>query len=175
MSTIKSVVRAKFGDNLSTDDMTSGKFLTSNEPEDLAKICLYDIDPDFPSKMSPGGLIVGGMNFGCGSSREMAPIALKACNVKAILAGEFARIFYRNCINIGLPVLECPVAYAEIDLEDEVEINLESGEVKNLTKGETYQASPIPPFLMDKINEGGLLEVLHKRLEKEANAGLTRD
>ena len=164
MSVISSVVRAKYGDNISTDAMTSGRFLDSFKPEDLAKICMYDIDPDFPVRMAPGGVVVGGMNFGCGSSRETAPIALKACNVKAILAGEVARIFYRNCINIGIPILECPMASEKIELNDEVEINLETGEVKNLTKEETYQANPIPPFLLDIINEGGLLQVLKKRI-----------
>jgi len=167
VSIIKSKIRAKFGDNISTDAMTSGRFLDSYKPEDLAKICMYDIDPDFPSRMAPGGVMVGGMNFGCGSSRETAPIALKACNVKAIIAGEVARIFYRNCINIGIPVLECQMAYDRIELDDEVELDLEKGEVKNLTKGETYQATPIPPFLLEIINEGGLLEVLQKKIEKQ--------
>ena len=167
MSIVKSIVRAKYDDNISTDVMTSGKFLDSFKPEDLAKICMYDMDPDFPKKMAPGGLIVGRMNFGCGSSREMAPTALKACNVKAILATEIARIFYRNCINIGLPVLECPVAHEKIDLYDEVEIDLATGEVRNLTKGETYQSAPIPPFLLDIVDQGGLLEVLEKKLRKE--------
>jgi len=167
VSIIRNIVRAKYGDNISTDDMTSGKFLSSFEPEELAKICMYDIDPDFPSRMAPGGIVVGGMNFGCGSSRETAPIALKACNVKAILACEAARIFYRNCINVGVPVLECPAAFEGFDLDDDIEINLETGLVNNLTKGKTYQASPIPPFLMDIVSEGGLLAVLEKRIAEQ--------
>ena len=166
MRDITSKVLAKFGDNISTDDITSGRFLASFRPEDLAKICMYDIDPVFPEKMAPGGILVGGMNFGCGSSRETAPIALKACNVKVILADEVARIFYRNCINIGLPVLECPTAYEKIDLGNEIEIILDTGEVRNLTKGEIYQADPIPPFLMEIIDDGGLLEVLQKKVMK---------
>ncbi|MFP3156059.1 3-isopropylmalate dehydratase small subunit [Lachnospiraceae bacterium ZAX-1] len=167
MSVLKNKVLAKFGNNISTDDMTSGKFLTSNKPEDLGKICMHDIDPDFPKKMAPGGIMIGGMNFGCGSSRETAPIALKACNVKAILAEEYARIFYRNCINIGIPVLECPDVHAKVDLGDDLEIELETGIVKNITKGETYSATPIPPFLMDKIKEGGLLQVLKKQIAEK--------
>jgi 3-isopropylmalate/(R)-2-methylmalate dehydratase small subunit len=171
MTSIKSQVRAKFGHNISTDDMTSGKFLGGGGPEALAKICFHDFDPDFPAKMAPGGILVGGKNFGCGSSRESAPIALKACNVKAVLAGEYARIFYRNSINIGLPVLECKEAYDKIDLGDEVEIEIETGVVRNLTKGATYEASPIPEFLMDKIEAGGLLEILREQAGDKKKEG----
>lgn len=162
MTTIKSVVRAKFDHNISTDDMTSGKYLGQG-----AAKCFYDLDPDFPEKMKPGGIIVAGNNFGCGSSRETAPSALKGCNVKAVLAGEYARIFYRNSINIGLPVLECKEAHEKIDLFDELEIEIETGVVKNITKGETYQAVPIPGFLMDKIDAGGLISILEKELESK--------
>ena len=171
MTIIKSQVRAKFEDNISTDDMTSGKFLggASNNPEELAKICFHDLDPDFPQKMAPGGIIIAGNNFGCGSSRESAPSALKACNVIAVLAAEYARIFYRNSINIGLPVLECKDAYDKIDLNDELEIEVETGIVKNITKNETYQASPIPEFLMDKIEAGGLLEILRAEVKSKDN------
>ena len=166
MTVIKSQTRAKFGDNISTDDMTSGKFLGgSGDPKELAKICFHDLDPDFPAKMAPGGIIVAGNNFGAGSSRESAPRALKGCNVKAVLAGEFARIFYRNCINVGLPVLECKEAHDKINLHDEVEIEIETGIVKNLTTGETLQATPIPEFLMDKIEAGGLMEILKQEVE----------
>jgi 3-isopropylmalate/(R)-2-methylmalate dehydratase small subunit len=164
MNVLKHRVLAKYGDNISTDDMTSGKYLTSNKPEDLGKICMYDIDPEFPAKMAPGGILIGGMNFGCGSSRETAPIALKACNVKVIVAEEYARIFYRNCINVGIPVIECQGIYGKADLGDEMEIELDTGVIKNLTKGETCKGSPVPAFLMDKIEAGGLLEVLKKRL-----------
>ena len=167
MSVVKSIVRAKYGDNVSTDDITPSKFLDSFVPEELAKICMNDIDPGFYARMAPGGIVVGAMNFGCGSSRETAAIALKACNVKAILAPEVARIFYRNCINIGVPVLECTVAHEKIDMDDEIEINLETGEVNNLTKGEKYQAAPIPSFLLDIINQGGLLEVLKKKVANQ--------
>lgn len=165
MTVINSQVRAKFGDNISTDDMTSGKFLggIASNPKELAKICFHDLDPEFPEKMAPGGIIVAGKNFGCGSSRESGPNALKACNVKAILAGEYARIFYRNSINIGLPVLECQEAFERIDLHDEIEIEIETGIVRNITKGETYQASPIPEFLMEIVRPGGLLEILREK------------
>ena len=166
MTIIKSQVRAKYGDNISTDDMTSGKFISS-DPKTLAEICMHDIDPEFPAKMAPGGIVVAGNNFGCGSSRETAPVALKACNVKAVLASEYARIFYRNSINIGLPVLECREAYDKIDLNDELEIEIETGTVRNITKGETYQAIPIPEFLMDKIEAGGLREILRKQAKHE--------
>lgn len=163
MSVLQTKALVKFGDNISTDDITSGKYLTSKEPEDLAKICMHDIDPDFPKKMAPGGILVGGMNFGCGSSRETAPIALKACNVKGIIAGEYARIFYRNSINIGIPVIECP-DYDKIEVGDELRVDFSTGVVENLTKGETYKAEPIPEFLMNIVSAGGLLAVLEKKL-----------
>ena len=139
----------------------------SNNPEELAKICFYDLDPEFPEKMAPGGIIVARNNFGCGSSRESAPSALKACNVKAVLASEYARIFYRNCINIGLPVLECKEAFDKIDISDELEIEIETGIVRNISNGETYQASPIPEFLMDKIEAGGLIEILREEMQNQ--------
>ena len=163
MSVLQAKALAKFGDNISTDDMTSGKYLDSFEPAALGKICMRDIDPDFPQKMAPGGFMIGGMNLGCGSSRETAPIALKACNVKGILAGDYARIFYRNCINVGIPLMECP-DYGKIDVGDELRVDFVTGVVENLTKGEAYQSTPIPAFLMDRIEAGGLLEVLEKRL-----------
>ena len=166
MSVLQAKALAKFGDNISTDDMTPGKYLTSHLPADLGAICMRELDPDFPQKMSPGGFVVGGMNFGCGSSRETAAIALKACNVKGILAGEYARIFYRNCINIGIPLMECP-NYGKIDVGDDLIVDFETGKVENLTKNETYQSTPIPAFLMDKIEAGGLLEVLEKRLGEQ--------
>ena len=165
MSVLQAKALAKFGDNISTDDMTSGKYLDSFEPAALGKICMRDLDPDFPQKMAPGGFLIGGMNFGCGSSRETAPVALKACNVKGILAGEYARIFYRNCINIGIPVMECP-DYDKINLGDELRVDFGAGIVENITKNETYQATPIPAFLMDTIEKGGLLDVLETRLSK---------
>ena len=163
MSYLEAKALAKFGDNISTDDMTSGKYLDSFEPEALGRICFRDLDPDFPQKMAPGGFLIGSMNFGCGSSRETAPIALKACNVKGILAGEYGRIFYRNCINIGIPVMECP-DYDKIDVGDDLKVDFEAGLVHNLTKSEIYETTPIPEFLMETIKAGGLLNVLENRL-----------
>ena len=165
MGVLQAKALAKYGDNISTDDMTSGKYLTSFEPADLASVCMKDLDPDFPQKMAPGGFLIGGMNFGCGSSRETAPIALKACNVKGIIANDYGRIFYRNCINIGIPVLECP-DFEKIDIGDELKVNFESGVVENITKGERYSAPPIPAFLMEIIEGGGLLAVLEERVKK---------
>jgi len=158
-STIGKVL-SLYGDNISTDDMTSGKFLDRSDPEALGEICMHDIDPDFPKRMAPGGFIVARKNFGCGSSRETAPVALKACNVKAIIAEEYARIFYRNCINIGLAVIECKGIAEKVDLNDELEIEFETGRIKNLTKGEQYHGAPIPPFLLKKLERGGLMEEL---------------
>ena len=166
MSKLRAKALAKYGDNISTDDMTSGKYLDSFDPTALASICMRDIDPEFPQKMAPGGFLIGGMNFGCGSSRETAPIALKACNVKCILAGEYARIFYRNCINIGIPVIECS-DYDKIDVNDELNVELSTGIVENITKNEIYQSKPIPEFLLSTIEAGGLVEVLKNRLNNE--------
>ena len=167
MSNITAKVLTLYGDNISTDDMTSGKFLDRTDPKDLAEICMHDIDPDFPKRMAPGGFLVAGKNLGCGSSRETAPVALKECNVRAIIAEEYARIFYRNCINIGLPLIECPGIAKKVDLNDELEINFESGLIKNLTKGEEYRGSPIPPFLLEKVEDGGLMAGLKKWAEKQ--------
>ena len=170
MSGITAKVLTLYGDNISTDDMTSGKFLDRTDPKDLAEICMRDIDPDFPKRMAPGGFLVAGKNFGCGSSRETAPVALKECNVLAIIAEEYARIFYRNCINIGLPLIECPGIAKKVNLNDELEINFESGLIKNLTNGEEYQGSPIPPFLLEKVEEGGLMAGLKKWAEEQFNS-----
>lgn len=156
-------VLSKFGDEVSTDDMSSAKYVTSTKPEALAKVCMRDLDPEFPQKMAPGGFLVAGKNFGCGSSREWAPVALKAAGVKAVLAEEFARIFYRNAINIGLPVIECPAVHSMINLDDEVEIDLQSGLVVDKTNGNVCQGVPMPGFLLELVNLGGLMEKLKQR------------
>ena len=161
---LRSLVLTKYGDNISTDNILQAKYTTSTKPEDLARICMRDIDPEFPQRMAPGGFLVGGKNFGCGSSRERAPISLKAAGVKAIVAEEFARIFYRNSLNICLPVIECPGAAEAIDLGDEVEINVVSGSVKNRTKGTILQGVPIPEFLLERMKAGGLVEFLKQQL-----------
>ena len=160
-----------YGDNVSTDDMIAGKYIGTDIPEELAKWCMHDLDPDFPARMAPGGFVVGRNNFGCGSSREHAAIALKACNVKAIIAEEYGRIFYRNCINIGLLLLECKGIAEKVALNDELEIDFDSGVIKNLTKGEEYQGQPMPEFLLEKVNAGGLMPELKKWSDEQWASG----
>jgi len=163
---ISGKVLTKFGDHISTDDMTSGKYITSHELVELAKICMRDIDPDFYSKMVQGGFIVAAKNFGCGSSRESAAIAVKAAGTKAIIAEEFARIFYRNCFNIGMPAIECPGIHSTTDLGDELEIDLANGVIKNLTKGIELKCVPVPESLQRQIEANGLFPLLKKRIEE---------
>ncbi len=159
---IKSVVRAKYGDNITTDQITSTKYVTSTSPEELAKIALRDIDPDFPQKLSAGGIVVAGKNFSAGSSRFWAPTALKAANVKAIIAESFARVFYRNALNIALPVIECEGISDNVSEGDELEIDFVTGRITNLHSGKAYQGTPIPEFLLDIMASGGLREHLKK-------------
>lgn len=162
---LRNHVLSKFGDDISTDNIIQeNKYGASFKPEDLARICMRDIDPEFPQRMAPGGFIVAGKNFGCGSSREGAPISLKATGVRAIVAEEFARIFYRNALNICLPVIECPGAVAGIDLGDELEIDLASGTIRNNTKGSVLQGIPIPGFLLEMMRAGGLIAFLKQQL-----------
>lgn len=160
-------VLSKFGDSVSTDDMIQQKYTTSTKLEDWAKICMHSLDPDFPRKMAPGGFLVAGKDFGCGSSRERAPIALKAAGVKAVIAEEFARIFYRNALNICLPVIECPEALKFFDLGDELTIDLTSGAIRSLTKGTIAQSIPIPVFLLEMMKAGGLIALLKQQLTEE--------
>ena len=164
---LQSRVLCKLGDSVSTDDMIQAKYMTSSSAEDMGKICLRDLDPDFPRKMAPGGFLVAGKDFGCGSSREQAPVALKAAGVQAILAEEFARIFYRNALNICLPVIECPRAVEAFDLGDELIVDLSTGMIRNITKDTTVQGIPIPPLLLDMMKAGGLIEFLKKQLDEE--------
>jgi 3-isopropylmalate/(R)-2-methylmalate dehydratase small subunit len=164
---LQSRVLCKLGDSVSTDDIIQAKYMTSTKAEDMGKICLRDLDPDFPKKMAPGGFLVAGKDFGCGSSREQAPVALKAAGVQAVLAEEFARIFYRNALNICLPVIECPGAVKAFDLGDELSVNLSTGMIHDITKDTTVHGVPIPPFLLDMMNAGGLIEFLKKQLAKE--------
>ena len=138
--------------------------MTSTRPEDLAGICLRDHVDDFSLKMASGGILVAGNNFGCGSSREIAPAALKAAGVQAVLAGQFARIFYRNSMNICLPVIECPGIVSAIDPGDDLEIDLTTGEISDITKGITLDGSPIPDFLLNMMRAGGLVPFLKKKL-----------
>ena len=150
----------KYGDNVDTDVIIPARYLNAPSPDELAKHCMEDIDATFAQKVQPGDIIVGGANFGCGSSREHAPIAIRACGVSCVIAPSFARIFYRNAINIGLAILECPAASAEIENGDEVTVDFDTGVITDVTKGTTYQAEPFPPFIKDMIARGGLMASL---------------
>lgn len=153
----------KYGDNVDTDVIIPARYLNSSVASELAAHCMEDIDKDFVNKVKTGDLIVANNNFGCGSSREHAPIAIKAAGVSCVIAATFARIFYRNAINIGLPIMECPEAAEKISDGDEVEVDFDSGEIKNITKGETYQAEPFPEFIKEIINSNGLLNSIKNR------------
>jgi len=153
----------KFGNNIDTDLIIPARYLTTSDPEELAKYAMMDADSEWVDKMKKGDFIVAGDNFGCGSSREHAPIALKASGISAVIAKSFARIFYRNAINIGLPILESPEAGEEIKEGDEIEVNLATGEIKNLTTGKTHQAQPFPEFMQKIIKAGGLIPYLKSK------------
>lgn len=148
----------KYGDNIDTDVIIPARYLNTSDHAELAKHCMEDIDKDFVNKVQKGDIIVGGANFGCGSSREHAPIAIKESGISCVIAKDFARIFYRNSINIGLPILECTDASSDIEEGDEVEIDFDTGIITNRTKNKTYQAVAFPPFMQDIINAGGLIE-----------------
>ena len=150
----------KYGDNIDTDVIIPARYLNAPSPEELAKHCMEDIDIDFVNKVKPGDIMVGGANFGCGSSREHAPVAIQASGISCVIAASFARIFYRNAINIGFPILECPEASEKIEAGDEVSINFDTGVITNETKGETYQALPFPDFIKDIMAKGGLMKSL---------------
>ena len=152
----------KYGDNVDTDVIIPARYLNSADPKELAAHCMEDIDKEFVNKVSDGDIMVANLNFGCGSSREHAPIAIKASGISCVIASTFARIFYRNAINIGLPILECDEAAKGIDAGDEVEIDFDTGVITNKTKNQTYQAQPFPEFMKGIINAGGLLNSLKK-------------
>jgi len=156
----------KFGDNVDTDLIIAARYLNTSEPSELAKHVMEDADPEFVSKMEPGDIIVAGENFGCGSSREHAPIALKAAGVSAIVAKSFARIFYRNAFNMGLPIFELQES-DEIDEGDLIKIDLDSGEIEDLTKKTTFHFTPIPPFMQELINCGGLINFAKAEMMQE--------
>ncbi|NPV71980.1 MAG: 3-isopropylmalate dehydratase small subunit [Firmicutes bacterium] len=155
----------KFGDNVDTDQILPGIYLNIVEPQELAKHCMEGIDKEFVRKMAKGDVVIGGTNFGCGSSREHAPISLKAVGVSAVIAASFARIFFRNCINIGLPVFESPEAAKAIEQGHEVEADMASGEVKDLTTGKAYKAAGFPPLVQGIIRAGGLVEYAKQQLK----------
>ncbi|MCI5925040.1 MAG: 3-isopropylmalate dehydratase small subunit [Oscillospiraceae bacterium] len=147
----------KYGDNIDTDVIIPARHLNTQDHKELASHCMEDIDTSFITRVKPGDIMVGGYNFGCGSSREHAPIAIKASGISCVIAKTFARIFYRNSINIGLPILECEAASDRIDAGDEVEIDFDTGVITNLTKNETYQAQAFPPFIQNIIHANGYL------------------
>ncbi|HCD69121.1 MAG TPA: 3-isopropylmalate dehydratase small subunit [Ruminococcaceae bacterium] len=152
----------KYGDNVDTDVIIPARYLNTSDHKELASHCMEDIDKDFVKNVKDGDIIVANMNFGCGSSREHAPIAIKASGIGCVIASTFARIFYRNAINIGLPILECDEAAKDIDDGNEVEIDFDTGIITNITKNKTYKAQPFPEFIKDIINNGGLLNSLKK-------------
>lgn len=154
----------KYGDNVNTDEIIPARYLNTVDPIELAAHCMEDIDAEFPQKVKDGDIIVAALNFGCGSSREHAPIAIKAAGVSCVIANTFARIFYRNSINIGLPILECPEAVAGISAGDEIEVNLEAGLIRNLTTGTEFTAKPFPPFMQQLITAGGLINYAKDRV-----------
>jgi len=157
----------KFGNNIDTDVILPGKWLSLIDPKELAKHAMEGIDVGFPQKAEGGIIIVGGKNFGCGSSREQAPLALKFAGVQCVLAESFARIFYRNSINIGLPVIECKGVSGAVTDGDEVSVDLEAGIIQDLTKEKTLQGTKMPPFIMEILSDGGLIENLRKRMSKK--------
>ena len=150
----------KYGDNIDTDVIIPARYLNSSDPAELAKHCMEDIDKSFIGNVKPGDIIVGRKNFGCGSSREHAPLAIKAAGVSCVIADTFARIFYRNSINIGLPIIECPEAAEAIAAGDEVEVDFDAGTIRDLTTGATFRAQPFPPFMQKIMAAGGLMNTL---------------
>jgi 3-isopropylmalate/(R)-2-methylmalate dehydratase small subunit len=156
----------KFGNNIDTDVILPGKYLVLVDPYELAKHALEGLDPDFPDKAKGGVIIVGGKNFGCGSSREQAPLALKYSGVKCVIAESFARIFFRNAINIGLPVIECKGISAAVDNGDELTVDFQAGAIQDLSKGKSFQVAKLPPFILEILSDGGLIENLRRRMKK---------
>jgi 3-isopropylmalate/(R)-2-methylmalate dehydratase small subunit len=150
----------KYGDHVDTDVIIPARYLATQDPKELAAHCMEDLDKTFAAKNRPGDILAAGWNFGCGSSREHAPIAIKASGVSCVIAKTFARIFYRNAINIGLPILECPAASDGIRDGDQVAVDYDTGVITNLSRNETYQAQPFPPFIRTMINRGGLMASL---------------
>ena len=155
----------KYGDNVDTDVIIPARYLNIADPKELATHAMEDIDAEFVSKMQAGDIVVATRNFGCGSSREHAPLVLRENGVSCVIASSFARIFYRNAINIGLPILECEAAANGIDAGDTVSVDFNTGVITNETKGETYQAAAFPPFIQSIIQAGGLLKSLRERGE----------
>ncbi len=164
---IVSGIAMKFGNNIDTDVILPGKYLVLVSPIELAKHAMEGLDPSFPQKAEKGIVLVGGRNFGCGSSREQAPLALKYAGVKCVVAESFARIFFRNAINIGLPVIECSGISAVVDSGDEVVVDFDSGEIRNIYKGKALFGVKLPSFIQEILADGGLIENLQKRMKKK--------
>ena len=156
----------KYGDNVDTDVIIPARYLNTADANELAKHCMEDIDATFVSKVAPGDIMVAGRNFGCGSSREHAPLAIKANGISCVIASTFARIFYRNAINIGLPIMECPDAVDSIAAGDQLSVDLSSGTITDITSGKTFKAEPFPPFMQDLIAAGGLAAYMRKAVQK---------
>lgn len=154
----------RFANDVDTDLIIPARYLNTIDPKELAAHCMEDADPTFAAKVQPGEMIVAGKNFGCGSSREHAPLAIKAAGVSCVIAASFARIFYRNALNVGLPILESSEASEKITAGDEISVDLDSGLITNITKNETYQAAAFPPFMQELINAGGLIEYVKAKL-----------
>ena len=153
----------KYPDNVDTDVIIPARYLNTSDACELARHCMEDIDTEFVNNVNDGDIIVAGWNFGCGSSREHAPLVIKTCGVGCVIAKSFARIFYRNAINIGLPILECEQAAQEINAGEEVKIDFDTGIITNITTGKTYKAQPFPPFIQGIIKSGGLLKALKEK------------
>jgi len=157
----------KFGDNVDTDVILPGRYMILVDPYELAKHALEGLDPQFPEKAKDGVVVVGGKNFGCGSSREQAPLALKYAGVKCVLAESFARIFFRNAINIGLPAIECKGISDAVETGDELAVDFEAGKVENVSNGKKFQVERLPPFILEILTDGGLIENLRRRMNKK--------
>jgi 3-isopropylmalate/(R)-2-methylmalate dehydratase small subunit len=152
-----------FGDDIDTDVIIPVRFCNNTDPDEFGRHCMQGIDPDFPKKITRGDIIVAGKNFGCGSSREPAPISIKAAGISCVIAGTFARIFYRNAFNVGLPLLECADASTEIREGDEIEVNINTGEILDVSTDKKLNAKPIPPFMQELIRDNGLMNHLAKK------------
>ncbi|MGI6754875.1 MAG: 3-isopropylmalate dehydratase small subunit [Atopobiaceae bacterium] len=160
----------KYGRDIDTDVIIPARYLNTSDPQELAKHCLEDLDTSFVERVAKGDILVAEENFGCGSSREHAPVAIKAAGVSCVIAKSFARIFYRNAINIGLPIIECPEAVDAISNGDVVRVDADTGTVEDLTSHQSFAAQPFPPFIQEIINEGGLVERTRKVLVSKATA-----
>ncbi|MBR6222902.1 MAG: 3-isopropylmalate dehydratase small subunit [Lachnospiraceae bacterium] len=153
----------KYGDNVDTDVIIPARYLNSSDPKELAKNCMEDIDKDFVNRVKPGDIMVANKNFGCGSSREHAPIAIKASGISCVIAETFARIFFRNSINIGLPIIECPEAAKAIEMGDEVEVDFDTGVITDKTKNLTFKGQAFPPFMQKIIKAEGLVNYINDK------------